>query len=367
MSETNHDHIIPPELERVDDIEKLETACGYIDSENTDERSLCKGLIRAVINNLKMTEPPDARLYGPGDEVLIGADPLLTQEEYDYWAMEIFGQMRQSSYDGMFITGDDSEILPINRAMEIITGFSQEELLRQRLVDLVFPDDISLLDEIMDERDMNDHQPVELRIINKQKETRWVRLKSYLINTTNDEVPGKIAWTMWDITEMIELSRVDSLTGLKNKRALEEKFESLRHSREISRKTPLSIVTIDIDDFKQYNDIYGHAEGDAVLRWVATMLRVATRRESDFIARSGGDEFIIPLLMTDYKSAQGLIKRIRETFDGYNMINPDRPINVSIGVSTARSPGELDEKIKRSDVMLYREKKRKNPKKQAAA
>ena len=95
---------------------------------------------------------------------------------------------------------------------------------------------------------------------------------------------------------LAKLARTDTLTGLANRRQFEEAFErSARASARTGR--PLSLLVIDADHFKTYNDRFGHAVGDAVLQGLAEVLMRSVRRPGDLVARVGGEEFAV--LMPD--------------------------------------------------------------------
>ena len=111
-------------------------------------------------------------------------------------------------------------------------------------------------------------------------------------------------------TELAALSATDRLTGLPNRRAYDERLAELwQVSGE--RGEPLSAVMIDVDNFKNLNDAHGHPHGDRVLQRVASLLQQALRGEDDFVARFGGEEFIVLLPNTDSEAAMKVAERIR--------------------------------------------------------
>lgn len=152
------------------------------------------------------------------------------------------------------------------------------------------------------------------------------------------------------------ISRKDPLTGLWNRRHLQEQLpglESLSHRHGI----PLSVLMVDIDHFKRINDREGHAAGDEVLRVVASRLQESVRTE-DLLARWGGEEFLIVLPMTGMPGAAETAERVRAVVAAQPVALGDRAIRVTVSVGCASlSKGEaLNALMARADAGLYRAK-----------
>ncbi len=152
--------------------------------------------------------------------------------------------------------------------------------------------------------------------------------------------------------ELYRQSRTDPLTGLQNRRALFDCFEALL-ARSRRSQEPLCLVMIDLDEFKHYNDAYGHLAGDAILRKVGAALRAQTR-SGDVAARFGGEELCLILPATDALGAMALMGKIRsvcvvgkETGEG---------ISFSAGVAQWDGTEGPDGLISRADGALYRAK-----------
>lgn len=150
------------------------------------------------------------------------------------------------------------------------------------------------------------------------------------------------------------LARTDSLTGLDNQRAFYEAA-----ARELARAEryghPISLIYLDLDDFKQVNDREGHSAGDELLRVVAATLR-ATLRGSDTAARLGGDEMALLLPETGEAEARALVDRLRKRL-GEAMRQRGWPVTTSAGVVTRlRGGGTVDELIRGADELMYRVK-----------
>jgi diguanylate cyclase (GGDEF)-like protein len=150
-------------------------------------------------------------------------------------------------------------------------------------------------------------------------------------------------------TEIVDLTIHDALTGLGNRRYLRKILERDLYIAE-RYQGPLSLLLIDIDFFKQYNDTYGHLEGDRLLAQIGAILRDAVR-SGDLPVRYGGEEFVVLLSQTDCKSAAHAAERIRVA------IEQESPVTVSIGMATISSRcSDPDTLIEKADQALYRAK-----------
>jgi len=157
--------------------------------------------------------------------------------------------------------------------------------------------------------------------------------------------------------ELIRQARIDPLTDLLNRRALEEMAV-----REIARSdrssAPLSVIMLDIDHFKMLNDRMGHLAGDTVLNRIAASLSSELRTQ-DVIARYGGEEFLIILPDTGNEQAYALAERLRRTVESIRIETVAGPaeVTVSAGVATKRGADESWEPfVHRADAALYRAK-----------
>ena len=130
--------------------------------------------------------------------------------------------------------------------------------------------------------------------------------------------------------ELCDLATTDGLTGLKNHRAFQERLLAECETAE-RHQTPLSLLLLDVDHFKQFNDAFGHPAGDAVLRQVAQLLK-RTMRDCDFVARYGGEEFVIVLPQTDRAGALRAAERCRAVIEDAHW--GCRQVTASFGVAT---------------------------------
>lgn len=224
---------------------------------------------------------------------------------------------------------------------------------------------------------------VEYKLDKLQQESEIYRLKNIELKQKNEVIESKIAQLAIaneklnvEIGKRIELqehleqankklehlSYIDELTGIPNRRIFNE-FIKTQWSQCSQEGEPLSMILLDIDYFKSYNDSYGHLQGDECLRKVARALADSVKHSSDFIGRFGGEEFGIILPGTGYEYGIMMAEQMRISVEalqikhGYSTIGPY--ITISLGVATVLPEKHMDhrELINASDKQLYKAKK----------
>jgi|GEM_PF-2072145 len=192
--------------------------------------------------------------------------------------------------------------------------------------------------------------------------------KAELYDDTDEIQLTLFANNLWSILEQKKAQELikkhsveDSLTGLNNRRELNRTLQS-EWFRTMREKQFLSVLMIDVDFFKQYNDTYGHQEGDNCLKSIALVLQKSIHRTSDFIARYGGEEFIVVLPNTDIEGAKVVAQNIQKNISLLNIPHKtssiSQNITASIGISTVipQSTMKYDDLIKSADNALYEAK-----------
>lgn len=159
--------------------------------------------------------------------------------------------------------------------------------------------------------------------------------------------------------EVNRLAISDGLTGVYVHRYFQENL-SLEVKRAVAYKETMSLLMIDIDYFKKYNDLYGHLAGDEILRKIAAFLKSSVR-ETDIVARYGGEEFAIILLLQDKEQAKEVAERIRAGVENISVDvnNTTTKVTISIGVASLPDDGKTpDELLAKADKALYEAKQR---------
>jgi diguanylate cyclase (GGDEF)-like protein/PAS domain S-box-containing protein len=159
------------------------------------------------------------------------------------------------------------------------------------------------------------------------------------------------------------IASMDGLTGIANRRHFDNTLD-LEWRRAMRSAKPLSLIMIDIDFFKNYNDLHGHLTGDSCLQKIAHTIRDSLRRAGNFAARYGGEEFAVILPDTDAEGAHLFAESLREKVENLNIEHKDskagKNVTLSLGVSTTvpEKDSTQDKLISMADKALYKAKQR---------
>jgi diguanylate cyclase (GGDEF)-like protein len=157
------------------------------------------------------------------------------------------------------------------------------------------------------------------------------------------------------------MSYVDVITEVSNRRSFDEEL-AMEWRRSTRTRSSLSLLMVDIDGFKAFNDALGHQAGDKCLRTVAAVISECVRRAGDTVARYGGEEFVVLLSDTESAGAAILAERIRNAIEQRNIVHPAMlrgRLTVSIGVATTAGKETLEPStlVRAADAALYQAKR----------
>lgn len=169
----------------------------------------------------------------------------------------------------------------------------------------------------------------------------------------------KIYKTKADANHYRKKSYIDDMTDLFNRRTLKER--SMEYwNRALNENIAITVVMLDIDYFKAYNDKYGHMVGDELISKVASAIKLCTRENEDLIFRYGGDEFMILFFDTEMSKVRLIIKRIREHVKSILIKSVDERVTLSFGIASTvpKKDSNLEQLIKNADEALYQSKQK---------
>lgn len=167
-----------------------------------------------------------------------------------------------------------------------------------------------------------------------------------------------IADSFGELRKFERHANTDALTGLSNRHAMNEEF-GRELNRCVKNDRPIALIMIDVDNFKKFNDMFGHVAGDRALSAVAAILKKQFRPR-DLLVRYGGDEFAVLLPEVDMELATTIADRVRTAVSGDTESSEDSlikiPIQISMGVACLKSDSDLTALIRNADAALYRAK-----------
>ncbi|ADW68975.1 sensor domain-containing diguanylate cyclase [Granulicella tundricola] len=320
----------------------------------------------------------------PGTALPVGAllDERQKAESEARAGQMIYQTLLDNAEDMILLSGLDGGQRYVSPGVLSLTGWQPEEFLSLAQLETLHVEDRDLARNLIESlRSGKRQHHFRYRILCKDASYKWVEafLRGYS-SAEDGHVTGYVAtvrdmgslarleeqWSQEraDLTRqnmhLEELAGNDELTRLANRRTFNRMLtqEVARHAR---AKNSLSMLMVDVDFFKKYNDRYGHPEGDVCLRMVAESIQIASRA-SDFAARVGGEEFTVLLPDTDQAGAEQAAQRILSHIESLQIRHEGSPfgyVTVSIGAATWPPEFVADEAylIQQADRALYESKK----------
>jgi diguanylate cyclase (GGDEF)-like protein/PAS domain S-box-containing protein len=284
-----------------------------------------------------------------------------------------FKFLAEQSVDVICCSGFDHLVRYISPSCYQLLGWKPEELIGKGPEAYIVAEDLPLLDIAGTRLLASEAQSDVTTIRMQRKDTSivWVEINVRLVRDPVSGEPKQHVIVMRDCTErkkleatLTELALSDGMTGLFNRRAFDEALER-EWKRTLREATPLSLLLVDIDHFKEFNDRYGHLAGDDCMRAVAAAVSGAVRA-TDITARYGGDEIAVVLPFTDTPGAIKAAEKVRSAIEHLQLPLEENHENgslvtVSIGLATAcaRQGGTVkmpESLLLAADNALYRAK-----------
>ncbi len=286
-----------------------------------------------------------------------------------------FRLLAEASRDVIVLAGLDGERKYVSPAATELLGWSQEELLSEDHVRITHPDDMEKIDKLLQDcRAGRDTAALSYRCRKKDGTYLWLESN---IRRFCDAATGEAAgfvYVLRDISErklaedklqdafhtVEQLALVDGLTGVANRRLMDETLNR-EWMRALRDGTSLSVLLIDVDHFKLYNDLYGHLAGDSCLQMLANSIQGSLRRPPDLLARFGGEEFVIILPNTPLQGAEMMSQKVLMSVAACAIPHSGSPygcVTVSLGCATMTATMESGPKdlLKAADDAMYRAK-----------
>jgi diguanylate cyclase (GGDEF)-like protein/PAS domain S-box-containing protein len=280
-----------------------------------------------------------------------------------------FRLLAEESSDMVTRIGFDGRLIYVSPSSARIVGWSPEQLMGTAALAGVNADDLPEVNDIVSALRRGDITDARIAYRTRHRDTQEVWIESTMRVTRRsdtNEIDGVVAISR-DVTlqkkaaqRLGALAILDGLTGLSNRGRFDERLQE-EWARALRESTPLSLLMIDVDHFKKFNDRYGHPTGDACLRSVAETLGAEARRPADLAARYGGEEFVLLLPNTEAAGCQMVGERVREGLRrldiAHAMNAPSKRVTVSLGGATVWPSAEIQKKpsslVDAADRALY--------------
>jgi len=275
-------------------------------------------------------------------------------EKQKAYAQQLFDE----SEDGIALLDNNNIIRKVNSSFTKIFGYTQKETKGVKIDELITPRNREKEGNNLSNQVIKGHR-IKKEVIRKTKNNKkiYVSLHGIPIKTEEDQIGIYAVYR--DITKrkkeerkIQQLSFHDQLTGLYNRRYFEDTIKRLNNSR----KLPIGVITADINNLKEINDLYGHSIGDQYIKKVAKIINDSVRCE-DIVARVGGDEFTIILPETSEKEIKEIEKRIQKKFNNTNIKGNLLKVSTGCAIKKQRED-RLKKTVKKSDDNMYKMKQK---------
>jgi diguanylate cyclase (GGDEF)-like protein/PAS domain S-box-containing protein len=254
----------------------------------------------------------------------------------------VFREIAEHSGDILLRVGSDACINYVSPSSLPILGWRPDEMLGHGPASFIFEDDVPIVKAAIAGGGRREGSTTQMRMKRKDGTLIWVEARNRRIRGKDGVRVGDTIVVVRDITErkaiedkLAAMALTDGLTGIANRRAFDEAL-AREWSRTLRTGSKLSLLLMDIDHFKSFNDSLGHQVGDDCLRAVASAIAGFARRPNDLAARYGGEELALILADTDMAAAMEIADAARSSVEGLLIPHAGKAgyVTVSIGVAT---------------------------------
>jgi len=300
------------------------------------------------------------------NDFLLGGKELMKLEK------DVIEKIIENLHDGLYLVDKDRIITYWNKAAERISGFTAADVVGKSCADNILThidiDGNNLCENMCPLlATIEDRAPREAQIYMHHKNGHRIPIsvRVTILTDENNDVIGAIelftdisnqAANELRVKELEKMALLDNLTQLANRNYITK--EILNRLEEKKRfDMPFGVLFIDIDHFKNFNDLYGHDVGDMVLKFIANTF-VANARPFDFYGRWGGEEFIGIIRNVTGENLESMGNRLRSLIEKSYIMHENKRlfVTVSIGATLVNEKDNIDTLIKRADILLYKSK-----------
>lgn len=291
--------------------------------------------------------------------------------------LEYYSLMADNLTDMITTLNLKGNITYVSLSSQTLLNYMPSELINKNIYDFINEEDKEKLNiALLTAKQSSNQSTTTYRIMKKSGQYVWFEttLKCIKDNVGN---PLEVICVSRDITlrKKIEsnliianrkfknLTYIDGLTEISNRRFFDETVKKYYKKALISSNF-ISLIIIDVDFFKEYNDTYGHIEGDKCLKTIANTLNITVRKNSDIVTRFGGEEFAVILPDTDESGAIHVAVKLKNKIEELKIVNKNSKVNdyitISLGINTIipSSQNGYESFIKNADKALYMAKKK---------
>lgn len=286
----------------------------------------------------------------------------------------IFTGIFQSTSIGMVLTDNSGQYALVNPSFEKLVGYREKELYAMSYRDLTYQEDLPKSDRLFRavQRGEKQNGRLEIRYIRKDGQVVWVRLNVSRVRSDRDYLLGVIEEVterkqmeikLMEAYRMLEqMALVDGLTQIANRRYFDA-FLEREYQKAARESMPISVIMLDIDHFKEYNDHYGHVAGDECLQKIACTLDWQVTNHRHLLARYGGEEFAVVLPETGPDEAHLISEALHKSVENLGIPHERSPVSAQVSISIGYASmvpavhSGVRELLQMADEALYKVKK----------